>query len=189
MKKVIALLSFAVCCFAAQAQNYGNQGIGLRVGEPTGVTYKKYLNRYNAVEFILGTAGPGWGNGYYVNSFDEPNRFYLSHDVRSVLYLQGRFQKHYNIDISGMDGRWDWYWGVGVAMKIATVRYRYTDNVGNTRTETLTDIDLGPEGMGGMEYTFENVPISVFAELSLMFEIVDRPSIRPLSGVGARYRF
>jgi len=194
MKKLFALVSFSLCCLFVQAQNYGSQGIGLRLGDPTGVTYKKYLNRYNAVEFIVGTAGPAWGGAYYENSFDDfrdPIRYrYVGHDVRSALFLQARFQKHYNIDISGMDGRWDWYWGVGVAMKVAGVRYRYYDaNTGFTKTDTFTDIDLGPEGMAGMEYTFENVPISVFAELSMMFEVVDRVSLRPLSGAGARYRF
>jgi hypothetical protein len=75
-------------------------------------------------------------------------------------------------------------------MKIATVRYRYYDvNSGATKTDTFTDIDLGPEGMGGMEYTFEGIPLSVFAELSMMIEVVDRVSLRPLSGAGARYRF
>lgn len=192
MKKVIVLLSFTFCCLIVRAQNHGNQGIGLRLGNPIGVTYKKYLNRYNAVEFIIGTAGPGWGNGYYRDAFGDhynSGLYYVGHDVRSALVLQGRFQKHYNIDISGMEGRWDWYWGVGAAMKIASVRYNYRDSFGAPRSATYTDIDLGPEGMGGMEYTFQNIPLSVFAELSLMLEVVDQVAIRPLSGAGARYRF
>ena len=51
------------------------------------------------------------------------------------------------------------------------------------------DIDIGPEGMIGMEYTFEDVPITVFGEVSLMLELVDRVTLRPFTGVGARYRF
>jgi hypothetical protein len=193
MKKVIVMLSFVLVCGFSYAQKTGSQGIGIRLGDPVGVTYKKYTDKSKAFEFILGTAAPGWRYGYYHNSFiaqDDFNGFrYRTHDVLSVISFQGRLQFHHNINIQGMEGKWDWYWGVGGALRLAKVRYYYDDNNGMAVRENYTDVDLGPEGMGGMEYTFENIPLSVFAEVSLMLEIADRFTVQPLSGAGARFRF
>jgi hypothetical protein len=192
MKKVIVLLSFVFACVFSFAQKTGSQGIGLRLGDPVGLTYKKYIDKSKAFEFILGTAAPGWRNGYYHNSFDFHDDFndyrYRTHEVQSSISFQGRLQFHHNIYIQGMEGKWDWYWGVGGVLRLAKVRYSYDDG-GTIVRETYNDFDLGPDGIGGMEYTFENVPISVFAEVSLMLEIVDRLTLQPLSGAGARFRF
>lgn len=193
MKKVIVLLSFLFACVFSYAQKHGNNGIGVRLGDPLGVTYKKYINNDKAFEFVLGTSAPGWRNAYYHNAFDRHDDFngfrYWRHDVRSAVSMMGRLHFHHNIYIQGMEGKWDWYWGVGAVLKVATVRYFYHDNNGNTIVDNQGDIDLGPDGMGGMEYTFEKVPITVFAEVSLMLEVVDRVTLQPFSGAGARFRF
>ena len=74
-------------------------------------------------------------------------------------------------------------------MKLATVDYRLK-RIDVVTTSTRTDIDIGPEGILGMEYTFEQVPLTIFGEFSLFIEIVDRPAaLRGLSGVGVRYNF
>jgi hypothetical protein len=191
MKKVIVLLSCVFCFFWAQAQD---QGIGLRLGTPTGVTYKKYLSKFNAIEFGLGTTGLGWHHGYYENSFHDHGPFtdfrYRSHTIQSLVYFQGRYLVHKNIYVQGLEGKWDWYWGIGAVLKVARIKYHFdNDTPPYNETETYNDLDLGPDGIIGMEYTFEGVPITVFGEISLMLEIVDRLTLRPLSGVGARYRF
>lgn len=190
-KKVIALLSFVLCVVVANAQD---QGIGLRLGDPTSVTYKKYFNNSKAFEFLLGTSGAGWHYNYYRNTFDDLNEYeglrYRSHRVKSTLYLQGRYLLHNDIYVQGLEGKWDWYWGLGAMLKIANVEYRFhDDNSSVNNKDTYNDFDLGPEGIIGMEYTFEGVPITVFGEVSLMLEIVDRISIRPFSGAGVRYNF
>lgn len=191
MKKVIVLLSFVLSFFAVAAQD---QGIGLRIGDPTGVTYKKYLRNSKAIEFGLGSAGPAWHHNYYRNSFGDRDSFndyrYRTHTVQSTVYLQGRYLLHNDINIQGMQGEWDWYWGVGAVLKVARVKYFFdNDTPPFNETEIHNDIDFGPEGIAGMEYTFEGIPLTVFGEISLMLEIVDRVTIRPLSGAGARYRF
>jgi hypothetical protein len=192
MKKVIVLLSLAFCvCFTAPAQD---RGIGLRLGDPTGITFKKYFGRTRAFELGLGSALYGWHNNYYVNSFQAYGPYedyrYRSHSVISTVYLQGRYLQHYDIYVQDLEGKWDWYWGVGAVLKFSKVRYRYQhDEPPFDDTDIYNDVDFGPEGILGMEYTFQDIPLTVFAEISLMFEIVDRVSVRPLSGLGARYRF
>ncbi|MBT1703604.1 hypothetical protein [Chryseosolibacter indicus] len=191
MKKVLTLFLFFSTVIIGVAQD---QGIGLRLGDPLGVTYKKYFGDTRAIEFGLGSTGFGSHRSYYRNSFDSRSKYddyrYRSHRVESTVYLQARYLLHYGIDVQGLEGKWDWYWGVGGMLKVAKVRYRFFDDVPPFEdTDTRTDIDFGPEGIIGMEYTFQDVPISVFGEISLLLEIVDRVTLRPFGGVGVRYNF
>lgn len=193
MKKtnLIALLLFAVVS-TSFAQD---RGIGLRFGIPTGITYKKYLQKgTKAFELGLGTLTGQWYPHYYENTFNDFDRFegknYVSHHVNSVVYLQARYLKQNEIYIEGMMGNLDWYWGIGALAKFGSVEYRYRNEAGFVERDVLTDIDFGPEGILGMEYTFEDVPITIFGEFSLMIEIADRPGVfRGLSGAGVRYNF
>jgi hypothetical protein len=76
-------------------------------------------------------------------------------------------------------------------LKFANVDYRYRNrDTGVLVRDSRTDIDLGPEGILGMEYTFEDIPLTIFGEFSLMVEFADRPgAFRGFSGAGARYNF
>jgi hypothetical protein len=191
MKKVLSLTLLTICFFSAHAQD---RGIGLRAGAPMGITYKKYLPQNRAVEFGVGTLIPGWYSQYYENSFSDYKRYkgdhYLSHRINSTVYLQGRYLFQNDIQIEGMMGKLEWYWGIGGLLKFANIEYRSRNENEEIRTDTRTDIDLGPEGILGLEYTFEDVPITIFGEFSLMMEFADRPlAFRGFSGVGARYNF
>jgi hypothetical protein len=191
MKNLIVLSILLFATITAHAQD---RGIGIRLGAPMGITCKKYLPQNKAVEFGLGTLTNGWYDNYYQRSFRSFDRFegydYVSHRVRSAVYLQGRYLLQNEIQIEGMMGKLEWYWGIGGLLKFGNVEYRYRDTSGDSFYETRTDFDFGPEGILGMEYTFEDVPLTIFGEFSLMVEIVDRPGIlRGLSGVGVRYNF
>lgn len=190
MKKLIGIFILLGITLSSFAQD---RGIGIRLGAPMGITYKKYLPRNKAVEVGLGTLTNGWYNHYYENSFNDFDRFegydYVSHRVRSAVYVQGRYLLHNNIHIEGMMGKLEWYWGLGGLVKFGNVEYNYRVN-GIPGKQIRTDIDFGPEGIIGMEYTFEDVPLTIFGEFSLMVEILDRPGIlRGLSGAGVRYNF
>lgn len=195
MKKIFVLTIFLFVGYFSFAQRL-NQGIGLRLGDPVGITYKKYLPHSQAVELILGGASASWHRTYYQNSFDEYSQYdnyrYIGHTVESSVYLQGRYLFHYNIPVEGMVGKLDWYWGLGAMMKVAKVKYRYQDLEGGpaSRTDVKTDFDIGPEGIGGIEYFFEDIPLSVFGEASVMVELADRPgAVGVFGAVGLRYIF
>lgn len=185
---VLVLLVLSVGAYAQQ------QGIGIRAGDPLGLTYKKYLTRYRALEFNLGTEPRGWRYDYYRDSFHDYDRYddyvYLSHDVRTNLSLQGRYLWQYDIWIEGMEGKLQWYWGAGGLLKFARIDYRYQFAPGDIRTDHRSDVDFGPEGIIGSEYTFEDVPITLFGEVSLMIELVDSPAaMQLLGGLGVRVNF
>ncbi len=190
--KNFAVLIFLVLAFATAAFSQ-DRGIGLRFGAPTGITYKKYLPKKKAVELGIGTVTGTWYNHYYENTFHDFDRYegydYVSHHVNSSVYFQARYLLQSEIYIEGMMGKLDWYWGIGALAKLGSVEYSYTRN-GVPGRSVQTDIDFGPEGILGMEYTFEDVPLTIFGEFSLMLEIADRPGVlRGLSGAGVRYNF
>lgn len=190
---IVSIIIGLLLCNSAAAQD---RSIGLRLGYPLGITYKAYVQSNHAVEFLLGTAPGSWNSQYYENSFDKYNDFdnstYMSHSVKNTVYVEGRYLFQYNIPIDGMVGKLDWYWGAGAMLKFASVKYQYRTNEppNNTYYQTVTDVDFGPEFMAGMEYTFEDVPITLFGEVSILLELANRPLVlRSFAGVGGRLRF
>jgi hypothetical protein len=190
MKKLILLAACTIIFFQSYCQK---QGIGLRLGNPIGLTYKKYFG-LKAIELGLCSSSQGWSRAYYENTFESHDDFddyrYRSHKVQSALYLQARYLLHNEIYVQGMEGKWDWYWGIGGVLKFASIKYRFHDDTPPLEEyETYHDIDLGPEGIAGMEYTFEGVPVTIYGEVSLMLEFVNRLTLQPFGAVGVRYNF
>jgi hypothetical protein len=177
--------------------SYGQrQAFGLRLGDPIGITYKKYTQTNKAIEFLFGTASTHWRHNYYENSFSKYSEYdgysYRSHKLSNPVYLQARYLFHYHIPVDGMDGKLEWYWGVGAMLKFCRVEYRYADGPpdNGNKYDTRTSIDFGPDGILGVEYKFEDTPLNVFGEVSLLLELADRPLTPQLFGaVGARFIF
>jgi hypothetical protein len=194
MRRIFYFIVVLLAC--STLSNAQKHALGLRLGDPMGITYKNYLDKTHSVEAILGSASPDWHWGYYQRSFDNYSQYdndrYISHRVLNTLYLQARYLVNYNIQIDGMVGKLDWYWGLGALLKSANVRYTFQDLSGTqpVRTDTKYNIDLGPEGIIGLEYKFEDIPVSVFGETSLLIELLDRPgAVRVFGGGGVRYNF
>ncbi|HEX5171599.1 MAG TPA: hypothetical protein VFW11_20615 [Cyclobacteriaceae bacterium] len=172
------------------------QAFGLRLGDPIAATYKRYIQSNKAVEFMLGTASPNWRRDYYRKSFYEYDKYegftYQSHKLNNPLYLQGRYLFQNHIPVEDMEGRLEWYCGAGAMLKLAKIEYRYKNGPpdNSTNTDVKNTIDFGPEGIVGIEYTFEDVPLNVFGELSVLVELADRPfALQVFGGVGARFIF
>lgn len=192
-KWICAFVLIVIGFTQAQAQI---QGLGLRLGDPMGVSYKKYFVGGKSVEFVIGSASRDWHYAYYQDSFEEYSQFendrYVSHSVQSTIYLQGRYLFDYPIVLVGMEGSLDWYWGVGAMVKAAKVRYQFQNalNGGPVETDIRNDVDFGPEGILGVEYTFDGTPMTVFGDGSLLIELLDRPAaLRPFGALGVRINF
>jgi hypothetical protein len=197
MKSLVAivLLMMPLIAFAQK------QGLGIRIGNPLGLSYKRYLPNHLAFEVSLGTVPDEWNKKYYKNSFsdlDEYNSYsYHSHDVQSTLYLQARYLFHYDISGNKMLGKLDWYWGAGGLFKFARVEYFYfyPYELGPGGSSVLfadgqSDIDIGPEAITGIEYTLNHTPLTLFGEVSGFLEVADRPfSFWVFGAVGMRYNF
>ena len=170
-----------------------DQGIGLRIGDPVGITYKSYFNNNAAIELILGSTSANRHGNYYKTSFNNRDKFnglaYIDHQVDYTLAFQGRVLWHEAFP-ANVEGRLDWYWGLGGHLRLSNVDYVYSDPNGIILGESETNFDLGPEGILGAEYELLDYPIVTFAEVSMMGELVDNPfRFRFFGALGIRYAF
>ncbi len=169
------------------------QSVGLRIGDPFGVTYKQYGRNRTAIEFTLGTTSRNRHGAYYKDKFRNINDFdrfrYTDHTVDFTLATQGRYLLHYSFP-ANVEGRLDWYWGVGAHLRLSTLEYSYFDESERLGFDERTNFDLGPEGILGMEYELQDYPLVGFGEFSLLGELVDQPlKFRLFAAFGVRYMF
>jgi hypothetical protein len=195
MKKLIGFLLIVTGGYSASAQQAPYQSVSLRLGVPSGITYKLYTGKKEAYELALGSTSRYWGSHYYINSFNDISKYknftYLNHQVLSTIYLQARYLKDFAIPTAGMEGQLNWYCGAGAVLKFASVRYTYTNIEATppTQRDEHTDIDIGPEAILGMEYWLEDTSFSFYGEGSAMIELFDRIGARGFAAVGVRYHF
>lgn len=194
MKRVTLFVLFIMPFFGIAQEHQ----IGLRLGEPFSITYKTYLDEHFSVEGLIGRGNPN-STSYYRRAF-ENNRpvssaLYSGHSVSDAFSLHARVA--YNEDISSefdiSEGTLLAYVGVGAQIRNARVDYLYFTPSANDpmiQAESRNNIDFGPEGYIGTEYIFQDLPLSIFAEVGLFLELVDRPGhVKLQGGLGARYLF
>ncbi|MDO1447988.1 SH3 domain-containing protein [Rhodocytophaga aerolata] len=173
-------------------------GIGLRLGEPLGVSVKKYNSNNTAWEVNLGRASR-WGHHYNGDDFYKHDKYdnrdmykYYGYYPGFTTALQVRYL--WSKPISGADGL-SFYYGGGIQTRFTPVRYRYmyyynNDRDWEYREDRVTDIDLGLDGVLGLEYMMKDIPLSFFLDVNLFVEIIDAPFvIYPQGGAGIRYNF
>ena len=179
-------------------------GVGIRLGDPTGITVKKHMEG-KALELSFGRSRYFVGN-YYKNHFStwyKDTKF----DYDEFEYVSEKrdfpigFQFHYLIQkdinnlldesVSGLQ----WYYGFGLQFRSQTFSYHYKYKIAGgpwiyQHGEEVQDVDLGPDGVIGLEYTFPNTPVCIFTDLTLFMEILDDPFLFWMQGgIGARYMF
>ncbi|WP_026950895.1 hypothetical protein [Algoriphagus mannitolivorans] len=194
MKLKIAVLIFflPIIGFAQE------RGAGVRLGEPFSLTYKDFIEDYLSFEVMLGSGGVNSAE-YYRKSFENnppsSNAFYVSHTANRGVSLNFRLALHEDItDMFEIEqGYLLGYAGAGLHLRSSRLNYIY-DTFGASgpaqrRFEERSNFDLGPEAFGGAEYYFDDLPISVFAEVGLFIELVDRVNMRGQGGIGVRYLF
>lgn len=175
--------------------------IGLRLGDPLGLTLKKHFGGNKAFEFNLGRTNVyGFGrvpnSGYY---YDRYNKKHFNDGDWDRFGYKGyypkfdafAFQFHYIIhkDIKPVAGL-RWYFGFGPQVQIVRFGYTYYDVLGRPIDESELFVNLGLDGTGGIEYSFKGVPLTVFADITLYMELFREPfRFKPQGGIGARYNF
>lgn len=184
---------------AAASSNAYQWGIGLRLGDPTGLSVKRFLGD-NGVEFNFGrtawTYDPEWRFKYY-DGFDGYD--YLDGRLHSALSFQLHYLKYKDIQLDGITGL-QWYFGFGGQLRALTADYYYRYRVyygpnaddyrWERRWEKATDLDFGLDGVIGLDYLLPKTPISVFVDMILFTEIIDNPFLFQLQGgAGVRYNF
>ncbi len=201
MKKTILffLLGLALTG-SAVAQKQTPWGIGIRAGDPSGLTLKRYQGS-TAWEFNLGRTHVFHGRGYYDRRFNRwYERQYDFHDYRyrgvrafsPGVGVQVRYLVHK--PLFGEPGL-VWYYGAGAQLRFQRFIYRYEarrrpGDPWRPYEEEVVNFDIGVDGILGIEYTIPDLPLSVFADINLFVEIIDNPFYMHMQGgAGVRYRF
>ncbi|TAL61731.1 MAG: hypothetical protein EPN85_04145 [Bacteroidetes bacterium] len=182
---------------------YGQDwGIGVRVGDPVGITIKKYTE-YDAIELSIGGADLFYGNRLYARNlhtfYNEKTSGYKGFDyVINTPTIPFGFQLNYLIrkELSYTMPAMQWFYGFGGQFRIQKCSYDFHYQIPNNPTwytstgDMVTDVDLGGNAVIGMEYTPTILPISLFFDMTLFMEAVDDPFIFWLQGgIGLRYNF
>jgi hypothetical protein len=191
---LISAISFSVS--PACAQSPGTVGIGIKGGDPTGLSLKFY-RKAGAIEVNAGR--PYYFSGHFYD--DDPyyrERFYKMDKFKGVNYYQYRgytvsnpvaIQVHFLKSKGTKTAKeLNWYYGLGPQLRGYKVAYTYYDNYHNRYyTDEYKNIDFGLDAVAGLEYTFSDLPLSVFADANLFLELLDNLGLGIQGGAGIRY--
>lgn len=200
---IVALLGIFLLPRTTLAQE--NWGVGVRLGDPSGISVKKYTEN-NALEISVGRTH--WsGRRWYDNRFDDwykDQKFgysefqYRGYSASTPIGIQVHYlyRKSINTVADEQINGLEWYYGFGGQFRYQTYTYDYRYKLSGDPNwyyetgERVTDFDIGVDGVIGLEYTFEDAPVSVFLDATLFMEVVDDPFLFWMqAGVGARYNF
>ena len=166
-------------------------GLGLRLGDPLGLTLKKYFGGNKAFEFSVGRT-------YNESAYDRDRFFRYGKWNKKGLFESDyyfsktnslAFQLHYLVhnEIRPLPGL-RWYWGFGAQLRTTT--YYYYFKYSYAQDERYTGLSSGADGVIGLEYSFKNAPFSIFLDANLYLEAVPAPfAIDGHGGIGARFNF
>lgn len=133
MKKTILMLLFLTTTLfmsEATAQEYGS-AIGLRLGYPSSVSYKFFLNEASAVELVGGTRGFSGYRWFNVGASYQIHKELSAGDVEGLYY----------------------YYGFGASL--------YFWNFDNSFIDPGASTSIGLQGFLGLSYSFEDTPINI----------------------------
>ena len=142
----------------------GNLGLGLILGEPTGLSAKLLLSERNALDF-----GLGFGSGYYDDRGWRFHMDYLWHPA--IVARSASFTLPFYVGVGGLIGS-----------------DRHRDTVGQHHTF------IGPRIPLGLDLYFREAPFDVFFEVAFAmvlnnYDSGDHADAWLEGAVGARYYF
>lgn len=173
--RILFVLIFSIAFIArtsiAQKQNWA---VGLRVGEPGGITLRKYTDNDRAIELNIGTYGGIWGQTRAHGSRPYRNTG-LGINAQYVflpdVFKSDKVKTHYAIGVQFNNRR-------SYPERLASIgQYEKT-------------ISLGGCGTAGLEFFPDNSPLSFFLDAGLYVEVLPSPLfMHVLGGVGTRFNF
>ncbi len=165
MKKGLIIIAFALSALYSSAQSSGF-GLGIVLGEPTGLSLKSWVSGDRALAF--GLAWGGLGHGGYIHLHGD----YLFHNFSVINVSKGRMALHYGPGLRMRAWTGERYWNNG--------RY-YDSKRGYTR--------MGIRFPVGLTYMFDGAPVDIFLEAAPALDIIPGTSFDISGGLGFRYYF
>lgn len=149
---------------SARGTDKGTLGVGIILGEPTGITAKLYLKDDQAVQAAVGSAFIGGGLQLHADYVWHP--FILQSRDSFVLPV---------------------YFGPGVRL------IDYTGGRSDASGNSTGAFALGVRGVAGLLFDFKTVPLDAFIEVAGVLEYEFRSgagaALRLNAGAGVRYYF
>ncbi|MBK7481702.1 MAG: hypothetical protein IPI72_03005 [Flavobacteriales bacterium] len=163
MKRLL-LCALLLSALHTKAQDHG-LGVGLMVGDPTGLSAKYWIAGERALDF-----GLAWGlwRGGYVHLHAD----YLFHNMNLITVSKGKLPLYYGPGLRIRSWGANGYWHRG----------RYEEGGGG-------HIDLGIRFPVGSAYLIDGAPVDVFFELVPTLDLVPATSVDLDFALGARYWF
>jgi hypothetical protein len=167
---VAVLLTTGAGIASATEVGYGRKfGLGLALGDPTGLTGKWWISSTNAIDFGIGFTNYGWGRCY---DDDGRRRCYGYRDTSvNVDYL---WQSNLVRGAAQLD------WHIGVGGRLYFWGDRYYEN----------GLDFAVRAPIGLDLMFNNPSfIEVYFELAPALHLVDFIGLVIEGGIGIRFYF
>ncbi|MGA8263596.1 MAG: hypothetical protein WB779_04060 [Ignavibacteriaceae bacterium] len=155
---VLSLMFILVKSISAQDHGFG---MGLILGEPTGVSAKLWTSKVNAFDFGLGVS-VGGDRIKYKGNYNDGSRIHFHMD-----YLWHSF------DAIRSTEKFPLYYGFG----------------GRFNTSGGYDASFGIRGVIGIAWFPHSTPIDVFLELVPVFQVTPLTGLGIDAGLGIRYFF
>jgi hypothetical protein len=197
---ILLLLGLLLGIQPASAQSWG---IGFRLGDPSGLTLKKYNGR-KSFQLHVGRTRYAYKTGWYDKhfykwyerqGFRHDDLQYDGYRTGAPIAVQFHILRQKSLEKANPNGGLSWYYGAGAQVRLNTIYYNYRFKPGNGSDWVYVDkqrtaqVDVGVDGVMGLEYTFKG-PFALFLEANLYLEIVDAPFVLyTQGGFGLRYRF
>lgn len=158
-KNVLVLVVFTIFLAVSPLRAEDGLGVGIIIGEPTGVTLKKWLGKDRAID-----AAAGW-------DFSGHDSFQFHAD-----YLLHNFGL---LKTGNLGGRLPLYYGVGG-------RISFNDHHdGHDHHDTVVGVRVPV----GLAYLFPKAPVEMFVELVPILNIVPDTDLDLGAAIGVRYYF
>ena len=157
----IMVLGFIIILIKPIAAQDHGFGLGIVLGEPTGLSAKLWMSKINAFDFGLGVS-VGGDRISYEGHYDNGSRVHFHMD-----YLWHSFNA-----ISSTE-RFPLYYGIG----------------GRFNTGGGYDGSLGIRGVFGIAWFPRTTPIDIFFELVPVFQVTPLTGLGIDAGLGIRYFF
>lgn len=164
MKRTLIMLAVVGVLFTGNAQAQQQQktfGLGIILGEPTGLSLKHWISGDRAVD-----AGIAW-------SFSENDSLHLHMD-----YLWHWFGK---VGVQQKEGRMPLYVGIGGRVKFK----EENDGRGRNDDDTL----VGVRVPFGLSFLFNEAPVELFFEVVPVLDVAPDSDLDINAAVGARFYF
>ena len=150
------LLFISVITFSSTALAE-DLGVGIVIGDPTGISFKYGMDTDNAIDAALAWSG------------------------KVDLHLHADYLWHH-IGLFKFEGqRFDGFYGIGG-------RLRQLDD-SKFRNDDDDDTRLGARGPGGIRWLASKIPLEVFVELAIIFDVIPETDASIDGGIGVRYFF